>query len=85
MVCSIGRLYTEVENYIVTNSYYIENGGSNKSQWYGRGAALLGLSGEVKAQEYDRSYKGLDLEGNPLRQQQTGKKINPGRDKLKRI
>ncbi|MCU0532904.1 MAG: relaxase domain-containing protein [Hydrococcus sp. Prado102] len=80
MVCSIGRLYTEVENYIVTNSYYIENGGSNKSQWYGRGAALLGLSGEVKAQEYDRSYKGLDLEGNPLRQQQTGKKINPGRD-----
>lgn len=80
MVCSIGRLYAKVEDYIERNSYYVENGGRNKSQWYGVGATRQGLSSEVKAQEYDRSHKGLDPEDNPLRQQQTGKKINPGRD-----
>jgi conjugative relaxase-like TrwC/TraI family protein len=80
MVCSIGRLYAKVEDYIERNSYYVENGGRNKSQWYGKGATRQGLSSEVKAQEYDRSHKGLDSEDNPLRQQQTGKKINPGRD-----
>lgn len=80
MVCSIGRLYAKVEDYTQSDSYYIKGGGINQSEWYGKGAAQLELSGTVKPEDYHKAYKGLDPEGKALRQQQAGKKQNPGRD-----
>ena len=79
MVCSIGRLYAKVKDYAEDN-YYTQNQGLDNSQWYGQGAAILSLNGQVSTEEYNHAYKGLDTQGKPLRQRQSGKKYNPGRD-----
>ena len=79
MVCSIGELYAKVQDYAQEN-YYTKNVGLENSQWYGRGAKLLGLEGQVSTEDYNNAHQGIDKEGNPLRQKQTGKKYNPGRD-----
>jgi conjugative relaxase-like TrwC/TraI family protein len=79
MVCSIGRLYAKVNDYAQDN-YYTQNQGLANSQWSGQGAAILGLNGQVATEEYNNAYQGLDNQGNPLRQRQSGKKYNPGRD-----
>jgi conjugative relaxase-like TrwC/TraI family protein len=79
MVCSIGRLYAKVNDY-ATDNYYTQNQGLANSQWSGQGAAILGLNGQVSTVEYNNAYQGLDTQGNPLRQRQSGKKYNPGRD-----
>ena len=79
MVCSIGRLYAKVNDY-ATDNYYTQNQGLDNSQWYGQGAKILSLNGQVSIEEYNNAYQGLDTQGNPLRQRQSGKKYNPGRD-----
>jgi conjugative relaxase-like TrwC/TraI family protein len=79
MVCSIGRLYAKVNDYAQDN-YYTQNQGLANSQWFGQGAAILGLNGQVSTEEYNNAYEGLNSQGNPLRQRQSGKKYNPGRD-----
>ena len=79
MVCSIGRLYAKVNDYAQDN-YYTQDKELANSQWFGKGSALLGLHGRVDPQIYNHAYKGLDKEGNPLRQRQAGRKYNPGRD-----
>ncbi|NJK58891.1 MAG: relaxase domain-containing protein [Pleurocapsa sp. SU_5_0] len=79
MVCSIGRLYAKVNDYAQDN-YYTQNQGLTNSQWYGQGAVILGLNGHISTAEYNNAYQGLDSQGNPLRQRQSGKKYNPGRD-----
>ena len=79
MVLSIGRLYAKVNDY-ATDNYYTQNQGLDNSQWYGRGAEILSLNDRVSTEEYNNAYQGLDTQGNPLRQRQSGKKYNPGRD-----
>lgn len=79
MVCSIGKLYAKLQDYAQEN-YYTKNASLENSQWYGQGAETLGLKGQVSTEDYNRAYQGIDKEGNPLRQRQTGKKYNPGRD-----
>ena len=79
MVCSIGRLYAKVKDYAEDN-YYTQNQGLDNSHWYGQGAAILSLNGQISTEEYNNAYQGLDTQGNPLRQRQSGKKYNPGRD-----
>lgn len=79
MVCSIGRLYAKVNDY-ATDNYYAHDQGLTNSSWYGRGAEILGLNGQVSTSEYNNAYQGLDNSENPLRQRQSGKKYNPGRD-----
>ena len=79
MVCSIGRLYAKVNDYVQDN-YYTQNQGLANSYWHGQGATMLSLSGQVLTEEYNNAYQGLDTQGNLLRQRQSGKKYNPGRD-----
>jgi conjugative relaxase-like TrwC/TraI family protein len=79
MVCSIGRLYAKVNDYAQDN-YYTKNQELANSQWYGKGAEILGLKGQVDPETYKNAYQGLDSQGNLLRQRQSGKKYNPGRD-----
>jgi conjugative relaxase-like TrwC/TraI family protein len=79
MVCSIGRLYAKVNDYAQDN-YYTKNQELANSQWYGKGAEILGLKGQVNPETYKNAYQGLDSQGNLLRQRQSGKKYNPGRD-----
>ncbi|MGK7953525.1 MAG: MobF family relaxase, partial [Xenococcaceae cyanobacterium] len=79
MVCSIGKLYAKVKDYAQDN-YYTKNAGLENSQWYGRGAEILGLKGQVSTEDYNNAYQGIDDRGNSIRQRQTGKKYNPGRD-----
>ncbi|MEM8830683.1 MAG: MobF family relaxase, partial [Cyanobacteria bacterium P01_G01_bin.19] len=79
MVCSIGRLYAKLNDY-ATDNYYTQNQGLTNSSWYGKGAEILKLNGQITKEEYKHAYQGLDNFGNPLRQRQSGKKYNPGRD-----
>jgi len=79
MVCSIGRLYAKVNDY-ATDNYYTKSQGLENSQWYGQGAEILSLNGQVSIENYNNAYQGLDSQGNSLRQRQSGKKYNPGRD-----
>jgi conjugative relaxase-like TrwC/TraI family protein len=79
MVCSIGRLYAKVNDYAQDN-YYRKNQELANSQWYGKGSEILGLKGQVDPETYKNAYQGLDSQGNLLRQRQSGKKYNPGRD-----
>jgi conjugative relaxase-like TrwC/TraI family protein len=79
MVASIGKLYAKVNDYAQDN-YYTKDVGLENSQWYGRGASILGLQGRVLTEDYNRAYGGIDPQGLPLRQRQSGKKANPGRD-----
>ena len=79
MVASIGKLYAKVNDYAQDN-YYTKDAGLENSQWYGRGASILGLQGRVLTEDYNRAYGGIDSQGLPLRQRQSGKKPNPGRD-----
>ncbi|MEM7554613.1 MAG: MobF family relaxase [Cyanobacteria bacterium P01_A01_bin.84] len=79
MVCSIGRLYAKVNDY-ATDNYYTQNQGLANSYWYGKGAEILGLNDQIARSEYNHAYQGLDKRGSPLRQRQSGKKYNPGRD-----
>lgn len=79
IVASIGKLYAKVNDYAQDN-YYTKDAGLENSQWYGRGASILGLQGRVLTEDYNRAYGGIDPQGLPLRQRQSGKKANPGRD-----
>lgn len=79
MVASIGKLYAKVNDYAQDN-YYTKDAGLENSQWYGRGASILGLQGRVLTEDYNRAYGGIDPQGLLLRQRQSGKKANPGRD-----
>ncbi len=55
MVCSIGKLYTKVKDYVQDN-YYTKNEGLENSQWYDQGAVQLGLKGKVLSEDYSRAY-----------------------------
>ncbi|MEM9507563.1 MAG: MobF family relaxase [Cyanobacteria bacterium P01_E01_bin.35] len=79
MVCSIGRLYAKVNDY-ATDNYYTQNQGLANSYWYGKDSEILELNGQIATEEYNHAYQGLDKRGSPLRQRQSGKKYNPGRD-----
>ncbi|MEM8723820.1 MAG: MobF family relaxase, partial [Cyanobacteria bacterium P01_G01_bin.39] len=79
MVCSIGRLYAKVNDY-ATDNYYTSHQGLTNSYWYGKGAEILELNGQIATEEYNHAYQGLDKRGSPLRQRQSGRKYNPGRD-----
>lgn len=79
MVCSIGRMYAKVEDYAQEN-YYTKGEGLENAQWFGKGAIKLALDNKVLPEDYSNAHRGRDSEGNTLRQQQSGKKTNPGRD-----
>jgi conjugative relaxase-like TrwC/TraI family protein len=79
MVASLGKLYTAIQQYAEDN-YCGYSQPIEKSFWYGQGAARLGLSGQVIPHDYNNLYDGLDPDGNPLRQQQSQRNSNPGRD-----
>jgi len=51
-------------SYFDKDAYYSTNG--KKSQWYGKGAHDLGLSGAVTKEVFDTILNGYDLNGNPL-------------------
>ena len=53
---SISPAAGSTEYYGVDN-YYFDDGRAS-TQWFGKGAAALGLSGEVGRDEYDAMYKG---------------------------
>ena len=69
----------KVEDYAQEN-YYTKSEGLENAQWYGKGAIKLGLNDKVLPNDYSNAHRGSDPEGNALRQQQSGKKSNPGRD-----
>lgn len=79
MVCSIGKPYSNLQDYaednLTTKSQTIAN-----SRWFGRGAEELKLSNQVTSSSYENAYQGQDNNGNALRQFQVNKNSIPGRD-----
>ena len=66
--------------YYGADNYYFDDGRA-KSQWFGNGAAVLGLSGEVGRHDYDAIYKGHLSNGTKLGRMKDGEwKHHPGWD-----
>ena len=79
MVCSLGKLYAKVQDYAEEN-YYTQKQGLTNSRWFGHGAELLGLEHQVTPDDFNLTYQGIDRQGNSLRQRQSNRNSNPGRD-----
>ncbi len=84
MVASVGRCYTNPQDYAQEN-YYTEGESFTNSEWLGKAAKIQGLSGQIKEQDFLNAYSSLDPEGHPLRKQQQYKKSShrynrPGTD-----
>ena len=84
MVASVGRCYTNPQDYAQEN-YYTEGEGFTNAEWMGAAASYQGLSGQIKEQDFYNAYSSLDPKGNPLRKQQQYKKSSrrynrPGTD-----
>ncbi len=66
--------------YYGADNYYFDDGRAS-TQWFGKGAAALGLSGEVERDDYDAMYKGHLPNGIKLSRMKDGEwKHYPGWD-----
>ncbi|MBW2598566.1 MAG: relaxase domain-containing protein [Deltaproteobacteria bacterium] len=75
---SIGNPYNSVKDYEKDN-YYMKGGA--KSEWWGEGAKALGLSGEVKTDQYQNVIAGKDPESSEQLVSPNSKgEHDPGRD-----
>ncbi|MEN9517424.1 MAG: hypothetical protein RLZZ381_12 [Cyanobacteriota bacterium] len=84
MVASIGRCYTNPQDYAQEN-YYTKSESFTNSKWLGLAAKNQGLSGQIKERDFQNAYSSLDPNGNPLRKQQQYQKSSrrynrPGTD-----
>ncbi|NJK57290.1 MAG: relaxase domain-containing protein [Pleurocapsa sp. SU_5_0] len=84
MVASVGRCYTNPQDYAQEN-YYTKGESFTNSKWLGLAANIQGLSGQINEKDFDNAYSSLDPNGNPLRKQQQYKKSScrynrPGTD-----
>jgi conjugative relaxase-like TrwC/TraI family protein len=84
MVASVGRCYTNPQDYAQEN-YYTEGEGYTNAEWMGAAAKNQGLSGQIKERDFQNAYSSLDPNGNPLRKQQQYQKSSrrynrPGTD-----
>ncbi|MFM2314483.1 MAG: hypothetical protein RLZZ04_3759 [Cyanobacteriota bacterium] len=69
MVASVGRCYTNPQDYAQEN-YYTKGESFTNSEWLGLAAKTQGLSGQIKEQDFHNAYSSLDPKGIPLRKQQ---------------
>ena len=69
MVATVGRCYTNPQDYAQEN-YYTQGQGLANSQWLGKAASTQGLSSQIQEKHFHNAYQALDPEGNPLRKQQ---------------
>ena len=84
MVATVGRCYTNPQDYAQEN-YYTQGEGLANSEWLGKAAAAQGLSGQIQEKHFYNAYQALDPAGNPLRKQQNYRKSSkrhnrPGTD-----
>jgi conjugative relaxase-like TrwC/TraI family protein len=84
MVASVGRCYTNPQDYAQEN-FYTKGESFSNSKWLGLAANIQGLSGQIKEKDFHNAYSSLDPKGNPLRKQQQYKKSScrynrPGTD-----
>lgn len=84
MVASVGRCYTNPQDYAQEN-YYTKGESFTNSEWLGLAANIQGLSGQIKEQDFHNAYSSLDPKGIPLRKQQQYEKSSrrynrPGTD-----
>src|SRR6202012_4628720 len=69
-----GKGYSE--RHLEHSDYYAE-GEKGVGRWQGRGAELLGLAGDVRAEDFESVRQGLDpASGEFLRQRQSTDRVN---------
>jgi conjugative relaxase-like TrwC/TraI family protein len=69
MVATVGRCYTNPQDYAQEN-YYSQGDGLAHSEWLGKGASAQGLNGQIIEQHFHNAYQAKNPNGNPLRKQQ---------------
>ncbi len=84
MVATVGRCYTNPQDYAQEN-YYTQGEGLANSEWLGKASKAQGLSGQIQEKDFENAYQALDPVGNPLRKQQNYRKSSkrhnrPGTD-----
>ncbi len=73
MVATVGRCYTNPQDYAQEN-YYTQGQGLTNSEWLGKAAENQGLNGQIQEKYFYNAYQALDPDGNPLRKQQNYRK-----------
>ncbi|NJK50086.1 relaxase domain-containing protein, partial [Candidatus Gracilibacteria bacterium] len=69
MVATVGRCYTNPQDYAQEN-YYSQGDGLANSEWLGKAASAQGLNGQIQENHFQNAYQAKDPNGNPLRKQQ---------------
>ncbi|CCQ69886.1 hypothetical protein CWATWH0402_1156 [Crocosphaera watsonii WH 0402] len=73
MVATIGRCYTNPQDYAQEN-YYSQGDALSNAEWFGEAANIQGLTEQIQEKHFHNAYQALDPEGNPLRKQQNYRK-----------
>ena len=66
MVATIGRCYTNPQDYAQEN-YYSQGDALSNAEWFGEAANIQGLTEQIQEKHFHNAYQALDPEGNPLR------------------
>ena len=73
MVATVGRCYTNPQDYAQEN-YYTQGQGLVNSEWLGKASAAQGLSNQIQEKDFYNAYQALDPQGHSLRKQQNYRK-----------
>ncbi|MEA5536867.1 MobF family relaxase [Crocosphaera sp. XPORK-15E] len=73
MVATVGRCYTNPQDYAQEN-YYTQGDALSNAEWFGQAAKIQGLTEQIQEKHFHNAYQALDPEGNPLRKQQNYRK-----------
>ncbi len=73
MVATVGRCYTNPQDYAQEN-YYTQGDALSNAEWFGQAANIQGLTEQIQEKHFHNAYQALDPEGNPLRKQQNYRK-----------
>jgi conjugative relaxase-like TrwC/TraI family protein len=73
MVATVGRCYTNPQDYAQEN-YYTQGDALSNAEWFGQAANIQGLTDQIQEKHFHNAYQALDPQGNPLRKQQNYRK-----------
>ena len=73
MVATVGRCYTNPQDYAQEN-YYSQGDALSNAEWFGEAANIQGLTEQIQEKHFHNAYQALDPQGNPLRKQQNYRK-----------
>lgn len=76
---------SQAVNYYKKDNYYSEKETVENSQWYGKGAELLGLSGQVNFKNFEHLINGRDSNGKNLSNYSVSEEESRNKEKMNKL